>query len=275
MITEGWQALLRIRLDRAGGRTILRDVRHEGPLMVQRPFYPEDEDVCHLYILHPHGGVAAGDRLDISIALNSGAHGVLTTPAANKFYRSSGADADLCQRMTVASDASLEWFPQEGILFDGARVRSRTIVDLEEGARFIGWEILCLGRPAVKEFFTRGKCLQSFEIRLSGQLIWRERICLEGGDPLLMAPWGMAGHSVTGTLACVTEVHGLVQDIRESTNEMVGDDFFGVTYLRNVLVCRYLGDSAERARSFFLKAWEILRPKVLGRRVCIPRIWHT
>ena len=37
----------------------------------------------------------------------------------------------------------------------------------------------------------------------------------------------------------------------------------------------YLGDSGESARDYFRRLWHILRPAVLGREACDPRIWAT
>src|SRR5205085_6360717 len=88
----GWQAELRLRFncDAPGplrpGRTRLVERQHRGPLVVQRPFYPEG-DPCHVYLVHPPGGVVGGDALRIDATVDPGAHALITTPAATKFYR--------------------------------------------------------------------------------------------------------------------------------------------------------------------------------------------
>ena len=88
----GWVARLALRFEQRAGRTVLAHRSHEGPLAVQKPFYPEG-DVCHVYLLHPPGGVVGGDRLTIEIEVASDAHAVITTPAAGKFYRSAAVES--------------------------------------------------------------------------------------------------------------------------------------------------------------------------------------
>lgn len=272
---SGWAAALELRFQQRAGRTVLAHARHRGPLRVQRPFYPEPHGTCHVYLLHPPGGVVGGDHLETAIEADAGAQALVTTPAAGKLYRSGGATAVQVQHLRVGPGAALEWLPQEDIAFDGARADLRTLVELREDARFIGWEILCLGRPASAERFLHGKCRQRFEIWRDAQPLWIDRARLAGGGELLQAPWGLAGHPVTATLVCVGADHGLVEAVREATAPLAGDARLGVTQLDEVLICRYLGPHAEHARRCLTRAWEVIRPALLGREACVPRIWHT
>ena len=57
---SGWLAELDLEFVQKRERTILANKKTRGPLTVQRPFYPES-DVCHVYLLHPPGGVVGGD----------------------------------------------------------------------------------------------------------------------------------------------------------------------------------------------------------------------
>ena len=274
---DSWRAQLRLQFQASDKRTILAHRWHQGPLQVQRPFYPEGDDLCHLYILHPPGGVVPGDQLQIEARVDPNAHVLLTTPASGKIYRSHGPQSSLTNSLQVAANASLEWFPQETILFDGALTTMQTQVQLtDESSQFMGWEILCLGRPASKKLFETGSCRQSFEIWRDQAPLWIEKSHYEGGSALLSSPWGMNTYPVSGTFVCVTQSPPLIDAIRTKFEDsMPSDCFLTATQLKHALIVRYLGHHAEQAKKYFTRAWEIVRPEILGRPICSPRIWKT
>ncbi len=272
-VISGWRAELALTLASRHGRTVMTECKHLGPLRLQRPFYPEGS-VPHLYLLHPPGGVVGGDELLIDVSVRAGAQALITTPAAGKFYRSGGPRAALMQRIALAADACLEWLPQETIVYAGARADSKTRVDLAGNARFIGWEILCLGRPASSEAFLHGDLRQRFEIWRDGKPIWLERARFDGGAPALQSAWGLRGHTLAATLVAVGRIDGLVEQVRAAV-QVGTDEAFSVTQLDEVLVCRYLGSRAQRARGCLSQAWAVLRPAIMNRAVCAPRVWNT
>ncbi len=279
---EGWRAELRLSLGRRHDRTRVLARSHLGPLVIQRPFYPEPGGACHLYLVHPPGGIVGGDRLELSVDVNDAGHGVLTTPAATKLYRSNGATARLTQRFKVSRGAALEWLPQETIAFSGALSRLETHVELEAGASFIGWETLCLGRPACGEGFSAGQLSQRLQIVRDGTLLVSERLLLDGGGPALSERWGLAGHSTIATLVAVPGDSAgdigrngveLVEQVRAAVPEDAG--LVGVSWLSGALLCRFLGDGTGPAQTVLRSAWRALRPVLLGCSAVPPRIWAT
>lgn len=258
----------------------MRRLGQMGPLAVQRPFFPEGRDVCHVVLLHPPGGLVAGDALDVVLAAEPGAHALVTTPAATKVYRSDGRQARQVQSLNVATGATFEWLPQETILFDGANACLDTRVELAPGATFLGWDILCLGRQAAGEVSFGGACRQRIELTLAGRPLLSERASF--GRQLQAASWGMRNATVAATMVAVAaDLSGeagqrLLGELRVlAAAEPAAGHWRSVTIASGVLVLRYLGSRVERARSFCESAWRLLRPALLGRAACSPRIWST
>ena len=223
-------------------------------------------------------GIAGGDQLTISATVETGAHAQLTTPGAGKWYRSGGADASQRIELTVSEGATLEWLPQETIVFDGARARMETRVALAADSRFIGWDILCLGRAAAGERFEKGRFDLFFRVDRANVPLWIERGGFSGSDPMLSSPAGWAGATVCGTLLCTfPELPQLATGLLEALRAIAPSDAanHGVTALPGVLLARYLGDNSEAARLWFAELWKILRPACCGRPAILPRIWNT
>jgi urease accessory protein len=273
-LVSSWQASLALEFERRDAGTVLARREHRGPLRVQKALYPEGREVCHGIVLHPPAGIAGGDELAIDVGVSAGAHALLTTPGAGKWYRSGGPWAS--QRIDLRVEGNLEWLPQEQIIFDGALAQTRLTVELGAAARFIGLDILCLGRRASGERFARGSLHLGTDIRRYGRLLWRERGCIGGGSPLLDSPVGLAGYSVCATvLAAGSDVpSALVAACRESRPHETGARC-GITALPQLLVGRYLGHSAEAAKQWFVGLWRHLRPALFDREAVTPRIWNT
>ncbi len=272
-----WHARLALEYERRavhdGGRTVLAARRHDGPLVVQKSLYPEGEAVCHNIIVHPPAGIVGGDRLEIDARVGAHGHAMLTTPGAGKWYRSAGAWAQQDIRFAIHDAACLEWLPQETIVFNGALARLNTEVKLDADARYIGWEIFCLGRGE-GERFQRGQCHTSASISRSGKLLWLERGGIDAGGQLMRAAAGLNGQTVCGTLvAAAYNVHAIDMQACRALTARSGDT--AVTRLPGVLIARYLGNSSEAAKQYFVSLWTMVRPVVAGRAAVVPRIWST
>ncbi len=269
-----WHAELNLRFVGQGERTILANRSHVGPLVVQRPFYPEG-GVCHVYLLHPPGGIVGGDRLLCRIEAEQGAHAVITTPAATKFYRSAGRVAQQTQEI-VLKNAACEWLPQETIYFANALARVRTRVQLDAGSRFMGWDIGCFGRPASGEIFEQGEVFQTFEVWQGETPLFVDRLRVEGQERMMRARWGLSGYTVLGTfLAFRADADDLaeVRSALEQTED--ADRLVSTTLVDDVLAARCFGSQGEHVRRALTLIWSVLRPRLLGRPAVSPRIWAT
>lgn len=267
----GWKAELALEYARHGERTVLAKRRHDGPLVVQKPLYPEGEGVCHTMVVHPPGGIAGGDQLSLSVEVGEGAAALLTTPGAAKWYRSEGSRAR--QQISFDVRGTLEWLPQETILFNASLASMQSEIRLARDATFIGWEVLCLGRTGSGERFAAGSCALATQIRRDGVLLWNERGRIDAGGKLPQSPVGFSGRTVCGTLL----VAGNVDDagLTACRKEVPAAGELALTRLPGLLVARYLGDSSEAAKRCFTRLWAILRPAVLQRQAVEPRIWKT
>jgi urease accessory protein len=276
-IERAWVAELNLGFEHDSRRTIINERKHFGPLVIQKPFYPEGE-VCHVYLLHPPGGIVGGDKLSLNVKLSKKAHALITTPAATKFYRGNDFLAQQIQKIEVAEDCYMEWLPQETIYFSGSDAKTRTQVNLTGNAKFIGWELVCLGRPACNETFSEGACRQQIEVWRDKKPLVIERSYLQGGDELLLSNWGMQGFVVMGTMIATNADENILQQVRETIAQQNLDSLeikISSTLINDVLICRVLAHQVEAAKNNMILVWQTLRPHVMQRAAVIPRIWNT
>ncbi|MBH0073189.1 urease accessory protein UreD [Pseudoalteromonas sp. NZS127] len=257
--------------------TRMNIARHYGPLRVQRPFYPEGKDgCCHVYLLHPPGGVVSGDALNIDISLTKGAHSLITTPAANKLYKadSNGVAWSQTTNLKVDDNAILEWLPQETLAFDGSRGLQVFNIELAKTAKCLGWEILGLGRPASDLPFATGCIEQRFKLTQDGKPLWLERQNLDPTHPRFSGKWGQGGATVHGTFWTVglSDPAAAIAALRE---QLPPSNNWAATYRRDVLLVRYLGHERNQVWKLFEQVRNILRPLLSGHQATIPRIWLT
>lgn len=267
--TPGWRAALTLRYAAMSGRTLLRHA-HVGPLRVQRPFFPEG-GVNHTYLLHPPGGLVGDDELEIRAEVEAGAHGLITTPGATKAYRNVCSGARVAQRFDV--QGVLEFLPQETILFDGARLRSHTHFELGNAARFVSWEVICLGRVADEQSFTRGQVDFRTTVSAPSGRLYDDRFVMAGGSALLREPWGLNGCPVSGVMLAYPADEQLLGIAREHLPAQ--SQGFAATLLDQLLVLRALTRQSQEVQSAFREVWSAIRPGLLGRTPCTPRIWST
>lgn len=269
---SSWKAYLELHLCHIGGTTRLVPKKRFGPLTVQRAFYPEG-DLCHLYLLHPPGGVVGGDQLHLEVKAESLSHTLITAPGANKFYRSAGGIATYQQNFVIESDASLEFLPLENIYFPGAFVNSNTHITVGENSQFIYWESHCFGRPSIEEKFESGEVTISIDIEDSDGLLLTEKQRVSPEQINRSAV--MRGYAVLSSML----VYGykLNQDEMQLIRDVgVEQGYIGVTqFTENLLIIRYLGASTADVQLAFRKIWALLRALVIKRPPCMPRIWNT
>jgi urease accessory protein len=277
-----WLAMFSGQFPFIDGHTRLGKTAHFGPLRVQRPFYPEGPECLHLYLLHPPGGLVGGDKLSINFAVHPGAHLLMTTPSAGKMYRNISGLPQIQQvNITVGKDAVMEYLPQENIVFNGAYAELSTQVEVAEGGLFIGWEINCLGLYENDDPFLDGQLKQQLMIKQSGKPLFYDRLKIIAPSVVQTSVAGLQNKSVNGTFVINTDVVNdltLAQllswqnDVNANKNY---DCVAAITQKPGIFIARILSDKAEVVRKYFEQLWVLLRPSVINRDACAPRIWLT
>ena len=191
-----WHARLQLDYTLEGTRTVARHA-HNGPLRILQSLYPEGDAVCHNVLVHPPGGLVGGDTLDITATVGPGAHGLVTTPGATRFYRSTGELALQRTHLTLAEGARLEWLPLEALCYNACNAENHLTLNLAPGAECMGWDVTALGLPHAGQPFETGRFVQHIEA--PGR--WLERGVINAADHrLLESPQGLAGHRCMASL---------------------------------------------------------------------------
>jgi urease accessory protein len=269
----GWLARLELEIAFNGSASVVGRNRHIGPLRVQKPLYPEGAQTVHAILVHPPGGIRAGDRIEVETRVGPAAHAFLTAPGAAKWYRCNDGDGPAHQsvRLSAGDGAALEWMPQETIYFNGARAVQRHTVYLGAGARYIGCEVMCFGRQASGERFERGQLRLHSEIWGGSQLLWYEQARIHAGSEALGGPFGLDGETVCATLTAVGPA--LPAALQAQIRAL--DPLLAASQLKSVFIARLLCSDSEHARRVMTLAWQLLRPHLIGRPALLPRIWAT
>ncbi len=285
-----WQASLELCLsyrpsgtyeNSVTGKTLISRCRHKGPLYVQKPFYPEGDDLAHLYLLHPPGGIVSGDHLHIDVRVETYAKALITTPGAARIYRAREDRALQQQTVNIqlAANSALEWFPLETIVYNDADVALSTKIELEDNANIAAWEITCFGLLASDALFEQGSFQQRYEIIRDGKPVFIDRMAIDDSnrDVFLSAQVSMQSFTVSGFLivAGFNKDEALLEGIRDMLETTELHKQVAISHVSECLICRYLGDSAEQARKAFTAIWQLIRPEIFERPACEPRIWLT
>ena len=276
-----WQASLSLEVKSTQNGAKLSKCRHDGPLYVQKPFYPEGDDLAHIYLLHPPGGIVSGDHLYIDIKVDDSAKALVTTPGAARLYRAREDRALQQQSMlfNVGENASLEWFPLETIIYNDANVSLDTQINLDTNATVFAWEVSCFGLPASGELFEQGSFEQSYRVFRDGTPVFIDRLEVDDGnrEQFLKGIAGMQQHAVSGffIVSAVRKDESLLAQLREVIEGNELEQVLALTHVGECIIARYLGASAEQARKGFELIWQFLRPIILERPSSAPRIWLT
>lgn len=277
-----WQARLALSYHREAEKTVLRH-EHDGPLRIFKSLYPEGESICHNVIVHPPGGIVGGDTLDIRVSVGAGAHALISTPGATRFYRSDDEPGTQAVHLQLADSARLEWLPLESLAYPGCRAVNRLEMELQGAAELIGWDILGLGLPSAGQPFNEG----SFRQHIEWPGIWREQALIDGRDHrLLDSPVGLDGQRCVGTLWLASGQAlepARKERMLEAVRAVLDSGDRSATGARvaascpnpQLLVVRGVAPLVEPLMQVMQLAWRELRRAAWGLSGDSPRIWQV
>jgi urease accessory protein len=280
-----WHAKLQLHYQHndqsdGAGRTTAYHL-HDGPLRILQSLYPEGGGICHNVLVHPPGGLVGGDTLSIDVQVASGAHGLVTTPGATRFYRSEGALALQTTTLKLAADARLEWLPLEALCYSGCKAENKLVMALEAGSELIGWDVTALGLPNANLPFARGEFLQHIELEHQ----WLERGRIAADDALLMnGPLGLTGHRclasiffVAGSPLTRSRKEKALEAARDAASSHTLAGTVGVTSPNpQVIVARVLSPVVEPAMALLRQIRDAWRRELWDLQSDhAPRIWNT
>lgn len=265
--------IARLRYERRGASTRLIDLYHRDPMRFLFPHVSGDE-ASTAVLVTTSGGLVGGDRLCIGVEIGEWADTLVLTQAAEKVYGSGGPDCTVDGRFRVGPKGCLEWLPQETILFQNARLRRSTCIDVAAGGRFLGGEILVFGRSSRGESFTRGLLRERWDVRREGQLRWVDALRLEEESlSALSATAGLAGARAYAMMVYAADDAGAWLDVARDLRPTDPQIRCAATVVREVLVIRWLASDAFLLRRAYGRFWAAFRSAAFGRPERLPRLW--
>lgn len=273
-----WHASLQLDYTCESNRSVARYL-HQGPLRILQSLYPEGDAICHNVLVHPPSGLVGGDTLDMQVSVGPGAHGLVTTPGATRFYRSEAGLATQQVKAHVAAGGRLEWLPLEAIAYNGCDALNRAVFDLAPGAEMMAWDITALGLPAADLPFEQGQFRQHIEVAGA----WLERGTLNAEDTRLMnSPLGMAGQRCMASLVFASgsalapertdRALALARECIEASTLRLSA---GATSPHpQIMVLRVLSPVTEPTVQLLREVWAAWRQEMWGLSGTLPRLWN-
>jgi urease accessory protein len=216
------RGVIAVGAEASAGVTRRTTVREEGSLRVRFP--GPVSPALQAVIVNTAGGTAGGDRYDIACHAGAGADLTVSSAAAEKIYRSTGADAEVSIKLDVGPGSSMAWLPQETIFFDEARLTRRIDVTLAEDASVLIAEAVVFGRSAMGESVRTGSFTDRWRVHRAGKLVFAETVRLDGRITDRLAEPAVAnGHVALATVLIAPGNETHVEAIRAKADHYRGE----------------------------------------------------
>jgi len=256
------------------GATFLADLYQRSPAKAILPRI-DGEDCREVVFLNTAGGIAGGDRLHYTLAAGEGATITATTQTAERVYKAIGEPGHVTTRIEARSNATVEWLPQETILFERGRLTRETHIDMDAAARVLAMDWLLLGRTASGEVVRTGEIRDNWRIRRDGRLVWADSFRL-GED---IAAQAARASLLGGCTAIATLVYAAADaeanlDLARETLAPLGIEA-GATLVNGLLICRFAAELASDLRRAVITFLRTFRAELGGFPPGLPRVWAS
>jgi urease accessory protein len=245
----------RLAAKSVAGKTRLDVFYQEGAAKIRMP--ESFDGRMEAVLINTSGGLTGGDRIAWTVEAGENTRVTVTTQACERIYKSSGGDAEVTTRLTIADGARLDWLPQETILFDQGRLTRTLDVDLAETAEFVALEAVLMGRKAMGETVREGLLRDRWRIHRAGRLIHAEDVHVSGDIAELSARAATLSGlgAFTTLLYCGPRTEALLPRIRSLVAGKPG----GVSTWNDKLVVRLLAPEGFDLRKTLLPIISLLR----------------
>lgn len=257
-------------LETRGAQTVIARQRERDGYKVR---VPRRRGRLEIAMINTGGGVAAGDRVAVDVTAGAGTDATLTAPAAERFY-GAGDDAVAAYdvSLTLGARASLNWLPQETILFNRARVRRCFEVDMAGDATLLMAETVVFGRQASGETAIEGLFRDDWRIRRDGRLVFADAVRLEGAISETLGLTAVAGGAgaVSTIVLVAPDAEDRLDRLRAELSGFEACDglTFGASAWGGRLIVRALGRRGMDLRQLTERALLCLAEGGL------PRVWN-
>ena len=160
-------------------------------------FYPKCyNEFNELVLVNTAGGITSGDLFIYNIDIEKSKIFV-TTQTAERAYKGYENSGQIKVNLSIDSDSSLFWIPQELILFDNCNLNRKIDVNLNTDSNFLLSETTIFGRTAMNENLEKGFFFDNWRIHVENKLIHAEALSLSGDIKNILSGLATAQNNVS------------------------------------------------------------------------------